>query len=80
MTALCAVVHVLDDLVTAAGGRFETVAVENTDVAPAVADQIALLQGAGGVGNGNPQHAEHVAQKLLRETKLIRSQAIARHQ
>ena len=61
MTALCTVVHVLDDLVTAAGGRFETVAVENADVAPAVADQIALLQGAGGVGNGNPQHAEHVA-------------------
>src|SRR5688572_9870187 len=80
MPAPGASVDPLDDLVAAAGGRLETGAVEYADVAPAVADQLAPLQRAGGLGNGNPQHAQHVAEYLLRDTKIVGSHAVARHQ
>src|SRR5512134_3036251 len=80
MPVLCAAELALDDLVTTASGCFETLPVENADVAPAVTDQISLLQGAGGLGHGDPQYAQHAAQQLLRQTKVIRSHAVARHQ
>jgi hypothetical protein len=38
------VVHVLDDLVTRASGCFQSFAIENRDIAAAVADQLVLLQ------------------------------------
>jgi hypothetical protein len=72
-------VHALVDPVTPASGRFETIPVENADVAPAVTDQFPLLQGAGGLGDGTSQHAQHAAKEFLRKTKVIRSHAIARH-
>jgi hypothetical protein len=38
------IVHVFDDLVTRASGGFEAFAIENRDIAAAVADQLVLLQ------------------------------------
>src|SRR5688572_31378604 len=70
----------LDDLVAPAGRRLEAGAVEYADIAPVVADQLLPLQGAGGPGHGNPQHAQHVAEYLLRDMKIVRSHAVARHQ
>jgi hypothetical protein len=41
MLSRCNVVHALDDLVTLASGGFETIPVENDDLAAVVTDQLA---------------------------------------
>lgn len=53
---------------------------ENTDPAATIVDDLAPLQAARGLRDTAPTDAEHVGEKLVRQTKLTRSHAIAGHQ
>ena len=71
MLALYTVVHVLDNLVTPARGRFETFLIKNPDTAAAVADQLPLLQGASRLGDTDPSHAQQVRKKFVRKAEFV---------
>jgi hypothetical protein len=63
--------HVLDDLVTPARGRFETFPIKNSDIAAAVTDQFPLLQGAGCLGDADSSHAQHARKKFVRKAEIV---------
>src|SRR5688572_21185057 len=70
----------LDPRVTPATRRFEAIAIENPDLAAAVADQVSLLERAGSPVDRRAQHSKHVPQKLLRQDELLRQYTVAGHQ
>ena len=72
--------HILDDLVTLASGRLQSVTVKNDDFAAVVTDQFAQPQISRGLGHAYPPHTQHIAQQILREMELIRSDPVTRHQ
>src|SRR5512145_291405 len=79
--ATCGLIaEALDPRIAAASGRFETLAIENPDVAAAVPDQVAPLESAGGLVDLGPSHSEHVRQEGLRKEKLLRQHTVAGHQ
>lgn len=74
------IVHAFDDLVTLASGGFKPIPVQDADFATVVTDQLALAQISGSLGNSDPPHSQHIAEDILRQMKLIRLHAVARHQ
>src|SRR5688572_26091030 len=65
-------VPALDPGVAATRGCFETLAIEDSDLTAAVADQVALLEKAGGRIHRAAPHPEHVSQERLRKEKFLR--------
>src|SRR4051795_10598835 len=63
-----------------AGGRFETVAVDNRDLALLEADQAGALKFARSLGDAGASDAEHRRQKLVRHGDDIRGMPCPRHQ
>ncbi len=59
---------------------FEASAVEDGDVAAAVADQLALLQRLRRLGDADAPHPEHVPEEFMRHAESVRLHAIVRHQ
>ena len=72
--------HILDDLVTLASCRLQSVTVKNADFASVVTDQFAQSQISGRLGHANPPHTQHIAQQILGKMKMIRLHPVASHQ
>ncbi len=51
---------VLDNFVTRASGGFQAVSIQDGDIAPAVADQILLLQRVRSLGHADAPHTQDV--------------------
>src|SRR6185437_4578586 len=66
--------------VTLASCAFQTLSVEDRELAAAVADQFALAQSAGGSSNAGAANTQHVSQEFMREVKFRRMRPIAGHQ
>src|SRR5204863_9154870 len=67
-------------LVAAARSGLEATPVKNGDVATAVADQFARLQGTCRLGHTDAANAQHEGEELLRDVEAICVRAILRHQ
>jgi len=74
------IVQLVRGEVTTARTRFQTLAVEDRDLAAAVADQRLPLQGRRCLRYTDATHAEHVGENLVRCVEVIRARAIVRHQ
>ena len=79
-SGLQALYFLSDDAVALAGGRFETLVVENPDYAPAVLDQTGGLEYAQGYGDSGPARTQHHRQELMAERNVVVIDAIARHE
>src|SRR4030065_386543 len=73
----CAVVDALDDPVTLAASCSEAFSIKDGDPAVLVFDQPLGLQPAGGFGDAGSAHPQHIRQKSMRETELVRPHAVA---
>src|SRR5579871_241668 len=69
----------LDGIAGARGG-FEALAVEDMDLAAAIADELPALQVRRGHRDTAPAYTEHIGEKLMREVEMIGMRAVVRHQ
>src|SRR5207253_9642258 len=67
-------------LVAPAGSGLESTPVQNGDIAAAVMDQVAPLQGARRLGDADSADAKHEGQVFLRDLEVVRVGAILGHQ
>ena len=71
---------VLDNLIAMAGRCFKALPVENFYFATTVANQLALLQGARGLGNADATDTKRGRKEFMRKMKFFCLQTITRHQ
>src|SRR5436309_2491931 len=69
-----------DEPVALAGGLLQALAVQDTDPAAAVFDEVPALEQPRGLGHAGAPHAEHLRQEFLRQRELIARHAVVRHQ
>ena len=70
-SGLQALYFLSDDAVALAGGRFETLVVENPDFALRVRDQTGGLEYAQGYGDSGPARTQHHRQELMAELNVV---------
>ena len=73
-------VNIFGELVAGAGHFLQASAIGDGDVAAAVVDKIARSQGMRRRGDADATHAQHLAQQLVRQRKVIRANAVAGQQ
>jgi hypothetical protein len=70
----------VDNFVAAAGGGFQTAAIQDLEMTAAVGNKIAFLQFAGRLIYTFASHRQHVGQEFLRQLKLIAAHPVVCHQ
>ena len=68
---------VFHNLVATASRRLQAFAIQNLDMATAVVDQLALMQGVGGLRHTDPAYAQQVGKKFMGQQKGVRMNAVA---
>ena len=66
--------------IAAAGGGFETSAIEYGDIAAAIAQQLLFLQQPCGVGDADAAHAQHLRKHVVGQMEVVGVRAIVGHQ